>query len=82
MLCPSTDQKVARACSKQKLATECETSAMETLVWHSQKLDNGSSHRNPTPLDIGSVDEFSSAVSLNSSLVCLISFVKVWCVDG
>ena len=66
---------------KLKLETDYATSAIETLVWHSQRLTNSSIYRNTTPMEINSFDDFALAVSLNSEIICVIKFVKVWVVN-
>ena len=66
---------------KLKLETDYATSAIETLVWHSQRLTNSSIYRNTTPMEINNVDDFALAVPLNSEVICVIKFVKVWVVN-
>ena len=45
---------------KLKLETDYATSAIETLVWHLQRLTNSSINRNTTPMEINSVDDFAN----------------------
>lgn len=66
---------------KLKLEKDYESGSIETRVWHSQRLTNSCIYRNTIPIDICSVDDFSNAVPLNSSVICLIRFVKVWVVN-
>jgi len=66
---------------KLKLETDYATSAIETLVWHSQRLTNSTIYRNTTPMEINSVDDFALAVPLNSEIICVVKFVKVWVVN-
>ena len=66
---------------KLKLETDYETGNIETLVWHSQRLTNSCIYRKTIPIDIASIDDFSIAVPLNSSVICLIRLVKVWVVN-
>ena len=66
---------------KVKLETDFDTDAIETVVWFSEKMDDGTIVRTSEPLEFCSIDEFAAAFKMNSSVLCVIRFVKVWCVN-
>ena len=66
---------------KVKLECEYETGNIETIVWQSQKLSDGTIQTNDSPLEIDDLDDFASAFPMGSSVVCAVRFVKLWCVD-
>ena len=66
---------------KVKLKCDCEPGDIETVVWQSQKLSDGTIQTNDSPLEIDDLDDFASAFPMGSSVVCAVRFVKLWCVD-
>jgi hypothetical protein len=66
---------------KVKLECDYETGDIETIVWQSHKIYDGTIQTNDAPLEIDDLDDFASAFPIGSSVVCAIRFVKLWCVD-
>ena len=74
---------------KFKLEKDYESGDIETLVWHSQRWPNSGIFptlpadikHTQSLIEINSVDEFSEAVPMNSNVMCLIRFVKIWVVN-
>jgi len=66
---------------KVKLECDYETGDIETVVWQSHKIYDGTIQTNDSPLEIDDLDDFASAFPIGSSVVCAIRFVKLWCVD-
>ena len=66
---------------KVKLETDFDSDAIETVVWFSEKQDDGTIVRMSEPLEICSMDEFAAAFPMGSNVLCSIRFVKVWCIN-
>ena len=66
---------------KVKLETNFGTDTIETVVWFSEKKDDGTIMRMSEPLEFPSLAEVATAFKFNSSVLCVIRFVKVWCVN-
>ena len=66
---------------KLKLETDYQTGDIETVVWQSQRQENGTIKRNSEPYHHENMDEFAAAFPFNSSIVCVIRFVKLWTVN-
>ena len=66
---------------KVKLECDYETGDIETVVWQSQKLSDGTTQKDESPLEFDNLDDFASAFPMGSSVVCAVRFVKLWCVD-
>ena len=66
---------------KVKLETDFGSDAIETVVWFSEKQDDGTIVRMSEPLELCSIDEFAAAFPMGSNVLCSIRFVKVWCIN-
>ena len=66
---------------KVKLETDFDSDAIETVVWFSEKQDDGTIVRMSEPLEFPSLAEVATAFKFNSSVLCVIRFVKVWCIN-
>jgi len=78
---PIVKQGVRGPYMKVKLECDYETGDIETVVWQSQKLSDGTTKKDESPLVFDNLDDFASAFPMGSSVVCAVRFVKLWCVD-
>jgi hypothetical protein len=64
---------------KLKLELDYDSGEIETIVWHSQKLEDGTIEP-ASKLAFDNIDEFALAFPRGSLVVCVIKLVKVWVV--
>jgi hypothetical protein len=66
---------------KIKLETDYQTGQIETIFWESEKHSDGVITRHPEPLGFENLDDLASMVCRGASIVGVIRFVKLWCVN-
>ena len=66
---------------KMKLETDYDTGDIVTILWKSTRNDEGNVIRDTTSTHIKSIDDFASAVCLNSTILCVVRLVKIWVIN-